>query len=487
MKNHLLKFIYLSLQALVATLAIVLTYITNNPYNYILAFTLIACQLLSTWLLLRRSLVYLKKTTHFFNELAQGKNPKSFEAKGSVFQPVVEAGEKVAIKYKEISNFAHAIGRGDFSVKYKIKNKSDLLGGAMVAMKEQLEKVKKEDDLRNWVNENMDIMHNKIRRIDELDQMSETLSSIIEILGANQGILYTIDKENEKIVSQAVHAYSIKKYLNKEFEISEGLVGQCYLEKGTIELTEIPENYVHITSGLGHATPTYLILVPAKIENEVFGILEIASFKVFKPHEKELLEKFSSQLALNIQGIQINKRTKNLLIEANESKQLLQSQEEELRQNLEELQSSQEAIAEQTLKAEQVTQELNARIGLLNKVMLVSESDIYGNITYVNEKFTEVSGYTLEECLGKPHSILKHPDTPPSLFKEMWETIKSGRTFTAKFQNLSKSGETYWVDATIAPVFDQEGKIEKYINVRADITKNKNLEVELERLKLQAQ
>ncbi len=102
---------------------------------------------------------------------------------------------------------------------------------------------------------------------------------------------------------------------------------------------------------------------------------------------------------------------------------------------------------------------------------VVSQSDVYGNITYVNKKFTEVTGYTPEEVIGKSHRILKHPDNDPELFKQMWETIIKGEVWRERMLNKKKDGSDFWADTIIIPFRDyQSGEILQYIAVRRDIT-----------------
>ena len=114
--------------------------------------------------------------------------------------------------------------------------------------------------------------------------------------------------------------------------------------------------------------------------------------------------------------------------------------------------------------------ELEARINLVNIPCIVSESDLNGNITYVNDLLCEISQYAREECIGQPHSMLRHPDTPKSFFKGFWATIKSGKNFRGIIKNRKKDGSAYWVDAIIAPVLDSDGKPIKYLGVRYVIT-----------------
>ncbi|MBC7863278.1 MAG: PAS domain S-box protein [Bacteroidia bacterium] len=130
-----------------------------------------------------------------------------------------------------------------------------------------------------------------------------------------------------------------------------------------------------------------------------------------------------------------------------------------------------------------ITAEFNSQNEILDKSSLLSVSDLKGNITYVNDKFCEVSKYGREELLGKPHSIVRHPDTSSETFKEMWRVIGSGKVWQGELQNLAKDGSSYWVCATVSPVLGQNGKPVKYISMRQDITKQKLLSEELNQTK----
>lgn len=127
-------------------------------------------------------------------------------------------------------------------------------------------------------------------------------------------------------------------------------------------------------------------------------------------------------------------------------------------------------IAQRELEMDKLSNEIEARTKVLNAAAIVSETDQFGTITFVNENFCRVAKYTKEELIGKPHNIVRHPDMPKSVFKEMWETIKSGKIFQGIVKNKAKDGTPYWVIATIAPILDNDGKPYRYIGVRVDIT-----------------
>lgn len=114
--------------------------------------------------------------------------------------------------------------------------------------------------------------------------------------------------------------------------------------------------------------------------------------------------------------------------------------------------------------------ELGGQMRALHEGAIVSETDIKGNITFVNDKFCQVSGYSKEELLGKNHRILKSGLQPDSLFQELWSTISSGRVWKGLICNKKKNGEYYWVDSTIVPVLNEKGVPIKYVGVRFEVT-----------------
>lgn len=111
---------------------------------------------------------------------------------------------------------------------------------------------------------------------------------------------------------------------------------------------------------------------------------------------------------------------------------------------------------------------------------IVSKTDKRGVITYANKAFCEISGYTEEELLGKPHNTVRHPDMPKEAFRQMWQTIKSGQTWQGEVKNLKKDGGYYWVQATISPIYDNKNNLVEYVAIRQDITALINLSEEIQ-------
>ncbi|AAN47248.1 MULTISPECIES: methyl-accepting chemotaxis protein [Leptospira] len=103
--------------------------------------------------------------------------------------------------------------------------------------------------------------------------------------------------------------------------------------------------------------------------------------------------------------------------------------------------------------------------------VLISRTDMKGRISYVSQDFANISGFSEEEMLGEPHNLIRHPDVPSEIFREMWETIQDGNPWSGIIKNRAKSGDYYWVDATVTPVMN-EGVISGYMSVRKKATED---------------
>jgi phosphoserine phosphatase RsbU/P len=115
----------------------------------------------------------------------------------------------------------------------------------------------------------------------------------------------------------------------------------------------------------------------------------------------------------------------------------------------------------------------------LDEHSIVSMTDTSGAITYANDQFCKISGYTREELIGANHRMIRSPRQGPEFFEDLWKTICAGKVWHSEICNLSKSGDEYWVAATIVPLLDSEGRPQEFIAIRTDITRQKQTEERL--------
>jgi len=396
---------------------------------------------------------------------------------------MAEAIENMLTGLKGKVEFAENIGKGNYESNFELLSDDDTMGGALIQMRNNLKKAADEDRKRNWATEGLakfaDILQS---RNDNLKELSDSIiSHLVKYMGVNQGALFLInddDSQNTFIELVACFAYDRKKYLNKRIEIGEGVIGQCILEKDTIYMSDIPNDYLKITSGLGEALPKNLLIVPLKLNESIFGVVEIASFQTIEPYQIEFVEKLGESIASTISSVKVNGRTKRLLEETQVQAEQMRAQEEEMRQNMEELSATQEEMHRAQRRSEEALQDMKereknlyamkeeseSREKIVALTTLISESDLHGNITYANDKTCEVSKYSKEELLGEPHNIFRHEDMPAEIFKRCWVTLKKGNVFAAILKNQTKTGDHYWVDTTITPVRNGQGEVIKYVS-----------------------
>ncbi|UNU22225.1 PAS domain S-box protein [Microcoleus vaginatus PCC 9802] len=150
--------------------------------------------------------------------------------------------------------------------------------------------------------------------------------------------------------------------------------------------------------------------------------------------------------------------------------------------NVTEQRASQQRMQQLAETQERLLQELKTRQNALDEAAIVSETDVQGIISYVNNRFLEISGYNIGELLHRNHRLVNSGYHPKSFFEEMWVTISRGLVWKGEVKNRRKDGSFYWVDSTISPIFDTTGTIVKYIAIRFDITERKEAEERLGKL-----
>ena len=430
----------------------------------------------------------VKELKDFIEPLRTGKIPE-YNFKPKAFTEVIEISESMSLiikSLKDASVFADEIGKGNFNFEFKPISEDDDLGKALILLRDNLAQAqkdeamrRKEDKVREWVNSGIakfsDILRQSTKEIRELSAV--IIKELVNYLEANQGGIFILNDEkiNEKLLDlSASYAYSKERKKKKKFVLGEGLIGTCAVEKETIYMTEIPEDYISITSGLGEANPRSLLITPLKHEDNVLGVIEIASFNTFDKYQIEFVEKIAESIASTISITKINERTARLLENAKIEAEQRSLKEEELKQNLEELEATQE-------RASHRETELNNLIGLINQVAYIIELDVSGNIITVPDSMQEkfdiessmIIGHHFSEFDANENSILKKDEFWTDLLKE------KEQQYNRKFVN---KGEVYWFNDYIIPFINIYNEVEKLICVSFDITNKEEEKVKLQEL-----
>ncbi len=444
--------------------------------------------LIDIWLIYYRINKYihkpLEKLSNFLSEMVRGKLPEKLRFKRK--DEIAQMGQylnNLVDGLHEKARFATEIGQNKLSVHYQPLSEDDILGNALIEMQKSLQKAEQEDikykneeKKRIWTNEGL-AKFGEILRLHNNDiniLSDETIQNLVKYLNAIQGALYFINDENPQnpfIELISAFAYDRKKYLKQHIEIGEGLIGTAVLEKEKIFITDIPENYLTITSGLGEAPPRSILIVPLKHEDKILGVVELASFQIFEPHEIEFVEKISETIASTIVNVKINAQTARLLEKSQRQAEEMAEQEEEMRQNMEELRTTQEDFARREA-------ELQGLINAVNISSMLMTLDSVGKIIEVNQKLLTFLQTKPEEIIGR--SVIEFVNLNKENFDLLWEQLSLGKVKSTESKIRIANGIELMVKQVFAPVFDKNGVLTKVLLEFIDYTEQHELEKNLE-------
>lgn len=337
----------------------------------------------------------LNQITQVFNLLKAGdfNSVEKIEVKyKNEFQEISQSANLLIDGFSNMSGFAQEIGRGNLDVKYEVLGEKDALGNSLLEMqkslrlaKEDENKRKIEDEKIHWTNEGFakfgEILRNNSE--DNNEFYSLIIRNLVHYVGVNQGGLFLINDDDEQdtyLELVSMYAFDRQKHAKKRIEIGENLIGQCAIEGESVYMTDIPQSYIRITSGLGDSNPSSLFIIPLKFNDKVFGVIELASFKEFDLYVRDFIEKLGESIASTISTYKVNMKTVRLLKESKMLSEELAAQEEEIRQNMEELQTTQEESARRE-------DEMKNTLDAIKKTSMVCEMDLQGNVLCINNRY----------------------------------------------------------------------------------------------------
>ncbi len=355
----------------------------------LLGITLTVISIVIALILTRTITSPLKRIKNVIFDMCRGILPKK-----KLKEPKNEIGDMSAAlndlidSFRKFTTFAKEIGQGNYDVEFQPLSEEDDLGNALLEMRDNLKKAseeeakrKKEDEQRHWASQGIakfsEILRENNDNIDELSY--QIIRNVVKYTDASQGGLFIInneDEENPFIELKAAYALNKRKYQEKRIEFGEGLVGRAVQEGETIYMNELPEDYINITSGLGESTPRNLLIVPLKVNEEVYGVIELASFREFEKYQIDFIERIGENIASTLSSVKINMRTNELLERTQQQAEEMKAQEEEMRQNMEELQATQE---ESSRREKELKEKLDNCQSKLRKFMGEDENEQEGN------------------------------------------------------------------------------------------------------------
>ncbi|MBU3112902.1 response regulator [Clostridium lacusfryxellense] len=294
-----------------------------------------------------------------------------------VIRMVVEPIVTVTNTFKEISD-------GDVDLDVRLKTSSDDELGEMAryfnTFMTKLKELIIENQNYSWIKTGQAELNEKTRGEQDIVALSSNIITYIsKYLNAQVGAVYIKAADNTFNLFGS-YAYSQPENLSKKIIAGRGIIGQAILEKNTIVVENVPEDYIKIESGMGMATPRNILVTPFVYDNEVIGVIELGSFNKFTAVQLNFLEVVSSGIASTVNSQEVRVKVAKLLYKTMEQSEELQSQQEELRQNNEELEEQTRALKESEAYLQKQQEQLrvaNEELEEHTKVLVKQKNDIY--------------------------------------------------------------------------------------------------------------
>jgi len=454
---------------------------------------------ISTNIFSRRLTVPIGQLTRAIKKLAKGEVSEANKLSLSNRDEIGEMAESVNSLIdglKETAAFAESIGRGNLSTSYTLLSANDYLGKSLVDMRDSLERSNNEaarrkvDDEKNaWATNGIakfaELLRENNHNVRELSySIVKNLVRYLDVVQGGLFILNDVNADDIHVEMAACFAYDRRKLHESRLEVGEGLVGRCFYEKESVYLLDIPQDYITITSGLGDRRPSSLLLVPLKLNNEVHGVIELASLTEIDDYKIRFVEKVAESIASTLSSVRINIRTSELLVQTQQQAEEMVAQEEEMRQNLEELQSTQDEMSrihdDQVHVQEQLAEEQLLFSNLLKFTPdLVYYKDVNCRITRVSKSLLDKNEQPLSSIIGKT-DIDRFGEVGYKTLADEKEILQTGiPKINVEEQFTYPDGTVEWLNTSKMPLVDVDGRIIGTFGITRDITSIKMAEGKL--------
>jgi signal transduction histidine kinase/DNA-binding response OmpR family regulator/HAMP domain-containing protein len=276
---------------------------------------------------------------------------------------VNQLAANLTTQVRAIAEVATAVTKGDLTRSIKVEAQ-----GEVAALKDNINEMivnLKDTTLKNaeqdWLKTNLAKFSRMLQGQKNMITVGRLiLSELAPLVSAHHAVMYTLDAQSDppSLTLLASYAYDKPGEVGKRFALGEGLVGQCAVEKQKILLTNVPVDYIRVSSGLGNAAPANVMVLPIVFEGQVKAVLELASFEHFNPTHQAFLDQLTESIGIVLNTIEANMRTEDLLTQSQSLAQELQSRQEELQQTNQQLQEKAQLLAHQNVEVERKNQEV---------------------------------------------------------------------------------------------------------------------------------
>ena len=376
--------------------------------------------------------------------------------------------------------FAKEIGGGNINVDFEPFDDNDDLGITLLGMRQYIVNNTLRDNERQWIITGITEVGELLRKHNELRVLGDELTVYLtKKIGAVQCAFYKINEEDEKnvfIEMVSCYAYNRKKYLFNKFKIGQGLIGQAVIEQAPIYRTEIPSDYVSITSGLlGDKKPTAIIIIPLITNEKPYGVIELASLQPISEKNKHFLNEVSEIIARTIFNVSVNENTMRMLNESRQMGSELEEQREQLLENAEkrliaqeELERSNQRLEEQITEVNNAQKRIEVLLERSSELITIYEPD--GTVRFESPSIKHILGYNPEDLIGKSGQIKVHPEDK-DIYDEHFNLVLNNaeKSQTFQFRYIKKDKTEVWIESTLTNLLTDQA-IKGIIMNSRDIT-----------------
>ncbi len=398
--------------------------------------------IIATWKFSKELSILIKKTKMFETGII-GKFPT--QTRHKEINQIASTFNNIIKRMHEIEYTAKKITRNNFTANIKPRNEKDIIAIAINNINKKLqekeiaeqEQLKKEEIFKmsqNWKAELYDIQRNINNDTEELS--FEVIRALVKNTEALMGAMFVVrtNEQQEKHIKLAgAYAYEEKRTININFEMGEGIIGTCALEKNKIYISQVPDNYLNIGSGMGQSKPGFIAIFPAIRHNKVIGIMEIAFMKKPQEHVLDFLEDISKYIAFWL-SITESKRMQKVFLDRHTN---------------------------QTTEFMKKESDFKSVINAVNQIALTMQFSTEGNFMSANNKYYDKTGYKLKDLKDK--QISEVIQTPKNQINDIIKLVLTGKN-VKKYINLNTNNKsTIKLKANFAPYYNHHGHIEQII------------------------
>ncbi|RLD52602.1 MAG: hypothetical protein DRI94_02590 [Bacteroidetes bacterium] len=292
------------------------------------------------------------------------------------------------------------------------------------------------------------------------DLSYKIIKQISEFIGAEQIAIFIVDEDlqkNKSLKMSASFAYSKERTAHKELSINEGLIGRAYLEKKTIFLTEIPDNYTFIESGFGFQKPSCLLIIPLIFNNDVQALIELGSINMIEDYQIKFLEDIGENIASTIANLKHSKQTERLLKQTTEQSQEIEDQRKTLEEKINTHRKQNRNLDKQILQLIEI-------IDSIKSVSFLIEYDLKGNIMDVSSKVINLFESNKEDFISKSHKDIIKSEKYSQIYQSFWDDLAANKTQYIE-EVLYAENKEITMKQTYVPIRNVRRKIYRILSI----------------------